>query len=334
MVPLIEGEAKKMPLQEWAKSVRFISLEANDDIQVKNIGNVFLRGDTLLVYHLGHVGRLSLFNMDGKYLYDIGSEASGNTNIKFVYFHNDLIHALDYQSTMKVYDWKGKFIKKFTLPSNVWDVLTVPGKDEMLAYVANHSGEEPVRFYRVKDGEVLDTIFNPFIYKLPEGVNQRIIFEELLCSAGSLRAFIEVGSDTVYRVDENLQTHPYIVFNMGKHYYTRKKRYSETFEESVSRIMEGNECYMKVTGEINDKVYIYNNRNQIKRRIIPYIGDTYCYDKATKETGKYFLTYSMNDWGILPDASFVPRTILDDKYLVDWESSGLGNNAVLVLVEP
>ena len=35
-----------------------------------------------------------------------------------------------------------------------------------------------------------------------------------------------------------------------------------------------------------------------KIREILYIGDTYCYDKATKETNKYFLTYGENDWGI------------------------------------
>ena len=60
MVPIIEGEAKKMPLQEWAKSVRFIPLETNDDILIKHIEDVFQRGDTLLVYH---TGRLSLFDI-------------------------------------------------------------------------------------------------------------------------------------------------------------------------------------------------------------------------------------------------------------------------------
>ena len=91
---------------------------------------------------------------------------------------------------------------------------------------------------------------------------------------------------------------------------------------------------MTVSGEIEDKVYIYNDREQVKRRTIPYIGDTYCYDKTTKETNKYFLTYGVNDWSILPDASFMPRTILSDKYLVDWEQPDNDENPVLILVEP
>lgn len=178
MVPIIEGEAKKMPLQEWAKSVRFIPLETNEDILIKHIEDVFQRGDTLLVRHWE---RLSAFDMNGKYLYDIGSKGPGPeefTNIKFVRIHNDLIYVLESANRIKAYDWKGKFIKKITLPSKAYDVLTVPGNEDMLVYVANHSGEEAVRFYRVKGEEVLDTVFNPFIYKLPENVNWKIDFKD------------------------------------------------------------------------------------------------------------------------------------------------------------
>ena len=334
MVPLIEGKAKKMPLQEWSKNVRFVPLDTNADVSFKLIQNVFQRGDTLLVHHFH---RLSVFDINGKYLYDIGSESSiptENTKASFVCLHDDLIYALDHPN-IKVYDWKGKFIKKIGLPSNVWDVFPFPGKEEMLAYVANQSGEEPVRFYRMKGEEVLDTVFNPFIYKRPENVQEKFFGRnEFRCSAGSLKTFIETGSDTVYRVDEHLQTQPYIVFNMGKHLYTRKRRYSETHEEWVKRISEGNEWNLRVTGEINGRIYIYNDRKLSMIREVLYVGDTYCYDKATKETSKYFLTYGENDWGISPDEFFEPRSLVEDKFLVDWESSGHGNHAVLVLVEP
>ena len=66
MVPLIEGEAQKMPLQEWAKSVRFVPLETNEDILIKHIRNVFQRGDTILVHHWN---RLSLFDMNDYTIY-------------------------------------------------------------------------------------------------------------------------------------------------------------------------------------------------------------------------------------------------------------------------
>ena len=335
MVPLIEGEAKKMPLQEWGKSVRFIPLETNEDILIRFIDDVFQRGDTLLVHHLG---KLTMFDADGKFLYHLDLKASGpqdDTHVRFACLHNDLIYALVGWTSIKVYNWKGEFIKKLELPSNVWDVLTLSGKEEMLAYVANHKGEEPVRFYRMKGEEVLDTVFNPFIYKRPKDAQLIIDYEcEFQRSAGSLEAFIELGSDTLYRVDEHLRIYPYIVFNMGKHLYSREQRYSETSEEWEKRMMEGNECYLNVAGEIDDKVFIYNNRERSNFREVLYVGDTYCYDKATKETSKYFLTYGENDWDISPDAYFEPRTIVEDKYLVDWEQPDNEDNPVLILVEP
>ena len=335
MVPLIEGEAKEMPLQEWAKSVRFIPLDEDANVSFKSIKNIFQRGDTLLVHHLG---KLTMFDADGKFLYHLDLKASGpqdDTHVRFACLHNDLIYALVGWTSIKVYNWKGEFIKKLELPSNVWDVLTLSGKEEMLAYVANHKGEEPVRFYRMKGEEVLDTVFNPFIYKRPKDAQLIIDYEcEFQRSAGSLEAFIELGSDTLYRVDEHLRIYPYIVFNMGKHLYSREQRYSETSEEWEKRMMEGNECYLNVAGEIDDKVFIYNNRERSNFREVLYVGDTYCYDKATKETSKYFLTYGENDWGISPDAYFEPRTIVEDKYLVDWEQPDNDENPVLILVEP
>ena len=74
MVPAIEGEAKKMPLQEWAKSIRFIPLETNEDILIGGINEVFCKDGKLLVRHSE---RISVFNLNGKYLYDIGSKGPG-----------------------------------------------------------------------------------------------------------------------------------------------------------------------------------------------------------------------------------------------------------------
>ena len=128
MVPLIEGEAKEMPLQEWAKSVRFIPLDEDANVSFKSIKNIFQRGDTLLVYH---VGKLTMFDADGTFLYHLDLKASGPqdvTHVRSACLHNDLIYALVGWTSIKVYNWKGEFIEKLELPSNVWDVLTLPNK--------------------------------------------------------------------------------------------------------------------------------------------------------------------------------------------------------------
>ncbi len=333
MVPIIEGESKKMPLQEWAKSVRFIPLETNDDILIKSIRDVFQRGDTILVHHRE---RLSVFNTNGKYLYDIGSKGQGPkefTHDRKVVLHNDLIYVHENLARIKAYDWKGNFVKKLDLPSNTWEVLTVSEQEDMLAYVANHNGEETVRFYRMKGEEVLDTIPNPFRYKLPKGVLWLYdVDNEISRTTGSLEGFMEKNNDTLYRLDKHLQPHPYIVFNMGKYLFTREERYNTTQDE-IWELME-KKFRLKVLGEINGKVYFINNREQNLKRTRPHVEETFCYDKSTKETTKYFLTYGENDWNVLSNAVFVPKTTFNDKYLVDWEQPDNDENPVLVLVEP
>ena len=81
MIPLIEGKAKEMPLQEWAKSVRFIPLEINEGALTTPINNVFQHGDTILVYQWQ---RLSVFDKNGK----INEELSDPMIVKYFELNN------------------------------------------------------------------------------------------------------------------------------------------------------------------------------------------------------------------------------------------------------
>ena len=343
MISAIEGEAKEIPLQEWAKSVRFIPLETNDNILIKNIANVFQRGDTILVYH---TERLSLFSMDGKYLYDIGSAGQGPQEfirIRGVVVHDHLIYVQEHKNRYKVYDWKGNFVKKLVLPHNTCGLITYPGKEEMLVYVNNRTGDESIRFYVMKDEQILDSVPNPFIYKKGPGAITLTQIPEFYPSRGSLNAFTEVNSDTVYQVDEHLGTHPYIVFNMGKYLFSRKERYNTTANDMMKGALNG-KYSLAVLGEIGDNVFIYKATGNPKNN------RTFCYNKQTQKLNKYFLTYSEKDLSFLKgasfvpkvvkeldiheEASFVPEAVLNDKYLVDWEQPDNEDNPVLVLVEP
>ena len=343
MIPLIEGEAKKMPLQEWAKSVRFIPLETNEDILMENVSNILQRGDTLLVHHSQ---RLSLFNREGEYLYDIGSKGQGPGEfiyLRGVLLHEGLIYAQEQGYRFKVYDWDGNFVKKLVLPHKACGLITYPGKKEMLAYVNNRTGNESVRFYLMKDEQILDSVPNPFIYTKGPGAITQIHIPEFYASRGSLNAFTEVNSDTVYRVDAHLQTHPYVVFNMGKYLYTRQERFNTTAGDMMGTTFN-HKHELFALGEIGDNIFIRKGTGN------PRNDRTYCYNKQTKEVHKLFLTYPEEGLDFLQgasfvprtregldffeEASFVPRTILDDKYLVSWEQPDNDENPVLVLVEP
>ena len=334
MVPAIEGEAQKMPLQEWAKSIRFIPLETNEDILIGGINEVFCKDGKLLVRHSE---RISVFNLNGKYLYDIGSKGPGPAEfitIRTISLHNDLIYVHEFRNIIKVYDWKGNFVEKLLLPANAWGVISIPGKEEMLAYVANCSGEESVRFYLMKGGQVLDTIPNPFIYPKQKNAVEVMFREDFLLSQGSLTAFIELNSDTVYQVTEKLETRPYIVFNMGKYLFTRRERYSVSFNDMIDKKLMKTKYPLRVLGEMGEKVYINKGYGQVKHTIVFDDEYTFCYDKRSMKVNKYFLAYPENELDILEGAAFVPRAIFDDKYLVDWEQPDNDENPVLILVEP
>lgn len=335
MVPLIGGEAEKKPLQEWAENVCFIPLETDENSKMRDINEIFHKDDKLLVCYNGM--QLSVFDMDGKYLYDIGAIGTGLSEFKTIWhinLHNDLIYVQESQNRFKVYDWKGTFIKNLVLPEKVWGVITVPGKEEMLAYVSNINGEEPVRFYLMRGEEVLDTVPNPFIFPLEKGAAEVFFLDDFQLSQGALTAFTEINSDTVYRVTDNWETRPYIVFNMGKYLYSRKERYSLTFSQKIDENFKKSKYPLKVLGEMADKVYIYRDYERSTHTTIFDDEHIFCYDKQTKEVNKYFLTYPENDLGILEGAAFVPRAIFDDKYLVDWEKTERGESMVLIVVEP
>jgi hypothetical protein len=242
-----------------------------------------------------------------------------------------------------VYDWKGNFVKKLVLPHNTCGLITYPGKEEMLVYVNNRTGDESIRFYVMKDEQILDSVPNPFIYKKGPGAITLTQIPEFYPSRGSLNAFTEVNSDTVYRVDAHLQTHPYVVFNMGKYLYTREERYNTTRNDVMGTVFN-HKHEMAALGEIGDKIFIRKVRGN------PRNNRTYCYDKQTQEIHKLFLTYPeggldflkgasftpriIKELSLHEEASFVPNAILNEKYLVDWEQPDNEDNPVLILVEP
>ena len=319
----IAGDAQKIPLNDWAKNIRFVPLETNDDILIKYISMVFQRGDQFLV---SHGDRVSLLDYEGNYLYDIGSKGQGPTNfisVNNVTLHNDLIYIHETENRIKAYDWKGNFVKKMELPAKSNGLITMDGKEEMLTYVPNLPGDEPTRFYLLKGEEVMDSIANPFIF--PKAAFSQMFFPEFQPTQGTLKGFLELHSDTLYKVNEKWETSPYMVINIGKYQPTREERYGVVLADVRKNPMKG-KLPMLVTGEVNDKVYMYSKYIQAD--------ETFCYDKKTQVASKLLITYPANTLDIPENAAFKPKAILNNKYLADWEQPDNDENPILVVVEP
>ena len=324
LTSIIDTDAKEIPLNEWVKNVRYVPLETNDNILIKYISVIYEKDGKFLVSHGNN--RVSIFDQEGKYLHDIGSKGEGPTNFISVYdvtLHNDLIYIHETANRIKAFDWEGNFVKKLELPARANGLITIDGKEEMLAYVPNLAGDELLRFYRMNGEKVVDSIANPFVY--PKAAFSQMFYPEFQPTTGHLKAFLELHSDTLYRVTDDWEIRPYLSIGIGKYQPTRDERYNVVLADIRKNPMNG-KLPIIVTGEVSNRIYMHSK--YVKK------DETFCYDKHTQEAGKLLLTYPENTLDIPEDAAFKPKAILSDKYLVDWEQPDNDENPILVLVEP
>ena len=169
----------------------------------------------------------------------------------------------------------------------------------------------------------MDSVTNPFIY--PKAAFSQMFFPEFQPTQGTLKGFLELHSDTLYKVNEKWETSPYMVINIGKYQPTREERYGVVLADVRKNPMKG-KLPMLVTGEVNDKVYMYSKHIKAD--------ETFCYDKKTQVASKLLITYPANTLDIPENAAFKPKAILNNKYLADWEQPDNDENPILVVVEP
>ena len=114
--PLVKNEAQEIGLNEWATNPRYVQLETNDFIRVKSIQRIILDDEKLLVVHSD---RLSLFDKDGKYMYEIGKKGDGEGEYKRmngVILRNDTLFVVDGNYDFTRYNWQGEYLGKLFCP--------------------------------------------------------------------------------------------------------------------------------------------------------------------------------------------------------------------------
>lgn len=156
---LFDGQPEKIPLKEWAKSIHFVQLETNDSILIGNIRATILHKDKILVHH----NNLSLFDLSGKFICNIGSKGGGPTEysgINNAWTDDEGIHIFDIDNKIKTYNWNGKWIKTEPIPeSNIKEVFPLASGNNIKAgYIQNITGNEPHKIYLFKDSTILAKI--------------------------------------------------------------------------------------------------------------------------------------------------------------------------------
>ena len=327
--PLVKNEALKVGLNEWGTNPRYVWLETNESIQIKSIQKIILNDEKLLVVHSD---RVSLFDKDGKYKYDIGEkgEEEGKYQRMFgVVLRNDTLFVVDGNYDFTLYNWQGKYLGKRLQPKirHTKNFFLVPNTDLFLGHVDNFTGQKKVRFVFFRDTTAIKTI--PVTEKL-EPASPMVVYSipsEMKSFDGLVPAFKETFNDTIYQVDENLNLIPYAVVELGKYKATKEAMFACTAEQLMKKwdFFNG-KIALTAVGEKDGIIYLAHHD----------VTDpcTYSYDKNAKQAFYQKVIYPDNSYGFKEGSTFVPHFIsTDGKYLIDYEMSENGNNPVIVLVE-
>lgn len=327
--PLIKRTAQELALDKWGKSIRFVLLKANDSIPIKSIKKIILKNEKLLIIY---GDKLSLFNLDGEYLYDIGKKGEGPKEYKRMFgvvLRNDSLFIIDGNYDFTIYDWKGEYLGKMYQPQirHTVNFFMVPNTDIFLGHVDNHTGKKEVRFVFFRDTTAIKIVPNLDKY---EPASSEVAYSappDMRPFDGLVPAFKELFNDTIYQVDTTLSLCPYAVINLGQYKATKEEMFAHTFEQLMKKwdFFNG-KIALTATGEKDGIIYLAHHDVTD-----PY---TYSYDKNAKQAYYQKIMYPDNPYGFKTGSTFVPHFIsTDGKYLIDYEIPENGANPVIVLVE-
>lgn len=322
MVTAVEQPAQVKPLDQWAKSVRFIPLETNDSILIKRINDVIVHDDKVLVWH---EHRLSLFDRNGKYLHDIGRQGGGPgefTEVCNVWVDDRNVYLFDAGKYVKTYSWKGDFLSSMSVPRRMQAVFPLRDKDVLGGYISNLSGQEPIKMVLFNGSTVLDSI--PYSRTYPKSELIMVFYNEARAfSSGGRTAVKEMFNDTIFRFDRQLACRPYLVLDLGKYQPEAESRY--TIRDPRISIFR-DKVNLSVVGE-TDRYLFMTGRKSGKELC-------YVYDKKEKAASCIRWEYPEMRIELEEDAHFLPRTLSGDgKFLVSYQNPANDDNPVVVMAE-
>ena len=326
---LDKGAAQKISLDKWSKKIHYIPLETNDSIQIKSINKIILDNDKLLIVHSDTI---SLSNLDGKYLYDIGRKGEGIKEYFRLYnliLRNDTIFVNEGYD-LKQYNWTGTYLGKMQIPHirHMLDLYPLSNSNVFLGYIDNFTGQKDKRFAFFHDTTAFKIIPNLEKYERVTDCMVWSFSPEMKPFSGVVSAFKELFNDTIYQVDIDYNLSPYAVINLGKYKAKKDFIFSLTPEMILKKDFDifNDKIAISATGEKDNIIYMvhYNVDD-------PY---TFSFDKNSKKTYYQQIIYPNDQYQFKDESFFVPRFIsTDGKYLIDFEFTNNNDKPVIVLVE-
>lgn len=290
-----------IPLSAIGSKLEYVPLETDSACLLHSITKVSLTDSLLFV---SDNNRLLLFDRKGKFINQIGSQGRGPGEYnRILAFANDMKNREIYllsDRKIHIYDFKGQFIREFTLgfPSHQ---MLLTGNNDLILHSCNipQANEKPPNSWYIIDRHGRTRKALPNTLKRSNG-GITIIFTPLYIFSGKIH-FMEFGIDTLYCYHNNIKT-PHIIF----HYDEVKLPPDPTIDEVPG--LPG-KIWISSVLESESSLYIQT------WSAIPYSISNCFFDKSTLTFHRLTENCFTND--IDGGASFWPISILNDSLLVD-----------------
>lgn len=314
----IYSRPENIPLTSFAKTIQRIPLETNENILMDYIMDVIDTGDLLFILH---ENRCSVFDKNGKYLYDISKKGEGpheHLSIWDIFVQDNKIALHDRTGKkLRFFTFDGKFEKEIPLPS-MFNTVKLISENSYVGYKENLTGDQLPRLIFFNETAVLDTFNHPRLYPKTD-MPVMYLGEGYIFASPSGFHLKEMFNDTIFTFLPDLSIEPRLVLDLGKYKVIPEMRYSIT--DPMKSLFE-EKAWVMINGENKD--YLFFNA-MIKQQYT-----TFYVDKKKEEIHNVLFSYPDDfEW----EGHFIPRFMSEDKKrIIGYEEEEEGDNNPTLII--
>jgi len=204
-------------LKDIVKNASFTQLETNSNCLISGVSKVEIWNDRIYVYDSGFPGHLHCFDLQGKFLFKVGSVGQGpGEYVSLLDFAIDIENKClwlgDTANKILKYDLDGNFIEQYSTDFSIKNLCVIDAKENLMAIRLGYYKDKnhSLIHYSLKEKKILNHKESNII-EISRSVATKTFFksEERII-------YIEPFNDTIFTVTKE-SIEPYYVVDFGKH---------------------------------------------------------------------------------------------------------------------